>query len=177
MSQSEKSDACLHLQRASGYSFSSSFTLLGNSGFNRISYLRFFQALDVYIPLSLEVYTAILLLPLILVNFIRNLKFLAPCSTIANCITFVGFGIILYYIFRQPLTFEGRSTVGRVEDFPLFFGTVLFALEAIGVVSNNCESIQLICEIYKVNKITHINLHSICNYVIDLPWIFLRAQY
>lgn len=74
-------------------------------------------------------------MPLILVNWIRNLKFLTPCSTIANCITFASFGIILYYIFREPLTFENRELIGDVQDFPLYFGTVLFALEAIGVVS------------------------------------------
>lgn len=76
-----------------------------------------------------------ILLPLILVNWIRNLKFLAPCSTVANFITFIGFGIILYYIFREPLSFENRDVIGNVENFPLYFGTVLFALEAIGVVS------------------------------------------
>ena len=76
-----------------------------------------------------------ILLPLIFVNWIRNLKFLAPCSTVANFITFISFGIILYYIFREPLTFEHREVIGNVENFPLYFGTVLFALEAIGVVS------------------------------------------
>lgn len=83
----------------------------------------------------------ILLLPLIFVNYIRNLKYLAPCSTIANAIMFAGFAIILYYIFREPLTFNDRVPVGEVKNFPLFFGTVLFALESIGVVSNQPISI------------------------------------
>lgn len=47
----------------------------------------------------------------------------------------VSFGIICYYIFRDPVTFEGKEAFGKLEEFPLFFGTVLFALEAIGVVS------------------------------------------
>lgn len=52
----------------------------------------------------------------------------------ANFITFITFGIIAYYIFRDPITTEGKEAVGELKKFPLFFGTVLFALEAIGVV-------------------------------------------
>ena len=63
------------------------------------------------------------------------MKFLAPFSTIANFVTLVSFGIILYYIFREPISFENRDQVGTMSGFALFFGTVLFALEAIGVVS------------------------------------------
>lgn len=66
---------------------------------------------------------------------IRNLKYLAPFSTFANFITMVSFGLILYYIFETPFTLEDRHAVGEIKNFPLFFGTVLFALEAIGVVS------------------------------------------
>lgn len=65
---------------------------------------------------------------------VRNLKYLAPFSTIANIITMVSFGIICYYIFREPITLEGREPGGELKNFPLYFGTVLFALEAIGVV-------------------------------------------
>ncbi|XP_012236040.1 proton-coupled amino acid transporter-like protein CG1139 [Linepithema humile] len=90
--------------------------------------------LSSFVKLELEIYMVILLLPLIFVNYIKNLKYLAPCSTIANAIMFAGFAIILYYIFREPLTFNDRVTVGEVKNFPLFFGTVLFALESIGVV-------------------------------------------
>lgn len=49
----------------------------------------------------------------------------------------ISFGIICYYIFREPVSFENREPVGELKHFPLFFGTVLFALEAIGVVSSN----------------------------------------
>ncbi|XP_071855811.1 proton-coupled amino acid transporter-like protein acs [Bombus fervidus] len=92
-------------------------------------------ALKTYVSdIDVRLYMLAILIPLILVNWIRNLKFLAPCSTVANFITFVSFGIILYYIFREPLSFENREVIGNVENFPLYFGTVLFALEAIGVV-------------------------------------------
>lgn len=94
-------------------------------------------------PISVRYYMFMLLIPLILINWIRNLKYLAPFSTVANVITVVTFGIILYYIFREPLTLEGRHMAGKLEHYPLFFGTVLFALEAIGVVSiDHCENLR-----------------------------------
>ncbi|XP_076264059.1 proton-coupled amino acid transporter-like protein acs isoform X3 [Rhynchophorus ferrugineus] len=74
------------------------------------------------------------LLPLILISFVKNLKFLAPLTTFANCITAVSFGIIYYYIFRHDFNFHERNAIGQVSNFPLFFGTVLFALESIGMI-------------------------------------------
>lgn len=92
------------------------------------------SGLSTFVTWDLNIYIAILLLPLILVNYIRNLKFLAPFSTLANIIIFTGFAIMLYFIFRDTLTFENRVAFGEATNFPLFFGTVLFALEAIGVI-------------------------------------------
>lgn len=65
---------------------------------------------------------------------IRNLKLLAPFSLIANVLTIISFGIIWYYIFSEPLTFDGKQSVGTLHEFPLFFGVVLFALEAVYVI-------------------------------------------
>lgn len=103
---------------------------------------------------DVRIYVLIILLPLILINWvsalidesnrcsthiytytlrkhsqIRNLKWLAPFSTVANFFTLISFGIICYYIFREPISLEGKRTVGPLAEFPLFFGTVLFALE------------------------------------------------
>ncbi|XP_075991574.1 proton-coupled amino acid transporter-like protein acs [Anticarsia gemmatalis] len=75
-----------------------------------------------------------ILLPLLLINYVRDLKYLAPFSAVANVVTIVSFGMILYYLFREAPTLEGKSPAGELANFPLFFGTVLFALEAIGVI-------------------------------------------
>jgi proton-coupled amino acid transporter len=77
-----------------------------------------------------------LLLPLILINWVRNLKLLAPFSSFANVVTFVGLGITLYYVFDGIPSPSERNMVGHVVDLPLFIGTTLFALEAVGVVSD-----------------------------------------
>lgn len=91
------------------------------------------EAFGVYIDMRLIM--LVFLLPLIFINYVKNLKFLAPLSTIANIITILSFGIILYYLIKSDITFEGRKPFGDYKLYPLFFGTVLFALEAIGVVS------------------------------------------
>lgn len=104
------------------------------------------DVLDVYLsePISVEITMLICLIPFILINMIRNLKLLAPFSSLANVLTFVSFGIILYYIFKGGLPeFSSLPSFGSLYTFPLFFGTTLFALEAVGVVS-----IQMPCLTY-----------------------------
>lgn len=91
---------------------------------------------------EVQIFMLYILVPLILLNYIRNLKLLAPFSTLANVITTAGFVCILYYVLRDGLKDAGdRTMIGTWEGIPLFFGTVLFALEAIGVVSAKCFDI------------------------------------
>lgn len=94
------------------------------------------QIVDYYwIELDVKIHMVILLIPLILLICIRNLKLLAPFSQFANVITFVGLGLILYYVFDGIKSPSERDAIGTARNFPLFFGTTLFALEAVGVVS------------------------------------------
>lgn len=86
-------------------------------------------------PMDLRYHMLILLIPLILINYIRHLKLLAPFSTFANVITFIGLGIILYYVFEELPPISERNMFGSPRNFALYFGTTLFALEAVGVVS------------------------------------------
>lgn len=86
-------------------------------------------------PLDISTHMLILLIPLILINYIRNLKLLAPFSTLANLITFVGLGMTLKYMFEDLPPISSREMVGTLRNFSLYFGTTLFALEAVGVVS------------------------------------------
>lgn len=86
------------------------------------------------IELDVRVYMLIILLPLILMNCVRNLKHLAPYSTVANLMTFLGLGMILYYIFNDYPTPSKAEPFGEIRNFPLFLGTTLFSLEAVGVI-------------------------------------------
>lgn len=74
---------------------------------------------------------------------LRNLKVLAPFSTLANVVTFIGLGFVLIYVFQDLPSISEREAIAPIEKFPLYFGTVLFALEAVGVVislENNMEN-------------------------------------
>lgn len=80
---------------------------------------------------------------------IRNLKLLAPFSQAANIITFVGISIVMYYVFDQMPSPNSRELAGALRNFSLFFGTTLFALEAVGVVRNNNFNIRYL--LYKIS--------------------------
>lgn len=101
---------------------------------------------EYWYKLDVRIYMVIFLLPLILINYVRNLKYLAPFSAVSNIITFVGFGITLYYIFSELHGLDEREAIGEVQNWPLFFGTVLFSLEAIGVVGINVAWVVKIFE-------------------------------
>jgi proton-coupled amino acid transporter len=78
------------------------------------------------------------LVVLIPISLVKNLKYLVPFSALANIFIIVSFIITLYYIFRDDLDVgnEGlEQYVANVEQLPLFFATVIFAMEGIGVVS------------------------------------------
>ncbi|XP_077301655.1 proton-coupled amino acid transporter-like protein acs [Arctopsyche grandis] len=93
------------------------------------------QICDAYMPeLDIKLHMCILFLPLIGINCIRNLKLLAPFSTFANVITFVGMALILVYVLQDMKPVSELDMVGYLRNFPLFFGTTLFALEAVGVI-------------------------------------------
>jgi solute carrier family 36 (proton-coupled amino acid transporter) len=57
-------------------------------------------------------------------------------------LTFIGLVCVLYYVFQDLPDISSRPMFAPIERFPLYFGTVLFALEAVGVVialENNME--------------------------------------
>lgn len=83
---------------------------------------------------DLRVYILALLLPLILLSWVPNLKYLAPVSMIANAFMGIGLGITFYYLVFNLPDISERALVTSVLKLPPFFGIVIFAMEAIGVV-------------------------------------------
>ena len=76
--------------------------------------------------------TMVVLIPM---SLIRNLKYLVPFSAVANLFIIVSFIITLYYIFGSNLDVGKGELMANVEQLPLFFATVIFAMEGIGLVS------------------------------------------
>ncbi|XP_025207281.1 proton-coupled amino acid transporter-like protein pathetic [Melanaphis sacchari] len=84
--------------------------------------------------LNLRSFIAMLLIPLILLSYVPNLKYLAPVSMVANLLMATGLGITFYYTLCDVPNISERPVVGSLETFPTFFCLTVFAMEAIGVV-------------------------------------------
>ncbi|XP_055313263.1 proton-coupled amino acid transporter-like protein pathetic [Sitodiplosis mosellana] len=78
-------------------------------------------------------YIAVVTLPCIILGEIRKLKYLVPFSAIANLCIVVTFTITLYYMLSSPIKLD-RPKFSSFGQLPLFFSTVIFAMEGIGVV-------------------------------------------
>nr|XP_036231250.1 proton-coupled amino acid transporter-like protein CG1139 isoform X3 [Bactrocera oleae]XP_036231251.1 proton-coupled amino acid transporter-like protein CG1139 isoform X3 [Bactrocera oleae] len=89
---------------------------------------------DTGLEWRLRVYISLTVIPCLLIGQIRNLKWLVPFSAMANVFILVTFGIVLYYLFSEPLIFSDKALIGEVTKIPLFFSTVIFAMEGIGSV-------------------------------------------
>ncbi|XP_067008859.2 proton-coupled amino acid transporter-like protein pathetic [Anabrus simplex] len=96
------------------------------------------QVVDYHVPeewhLNVRFYTLMFLVPLIGLALIRDLKGLVPVSAIANVCIIVGFAITLYYMFRDLPSIHDRELITYPSQYPLFFSTVVFAMEGIGVI-------------------------------------------
>lgn len=82
----------------------------------------------------IQYYMLMLLIPLILCCQIRELRYLVPFSFVANVTMIVAFGITLYYMFSGigDVNVDDRKFFNDITLMPLFFSTVLFAMEGIG---------------------------------------------
>ncbi|XP_047544294.1 proton-coupled amino acid transporter-like protein pathetic [Vanessa atalanta] len=85
--------------------------------------------------LGIRIFIIILLVPLIFMVWIKNLKYLAPVSMVANLFMGLGLGITFYFLVGTGgLDFNKVVSVKPPSEWPEFFSLTIFAMEAIGVV-------------------------------------------
>ncbi|XP_050684005.1 proton-coupled amino acid transporter-like protein CG1139 [Leptidea sinapis] len=89
---------------------------------------------DAYVNYTVEIYMLMILLPLIMLNMIPNLKLLAPLSGVANIMAALSIIFIAYFLLSGKKSNQPLDYWGTLPNFPLFFGTIVFALTSVGVV-------------------------------------------
>lgn len=82
--------------------------------------------------LDIRMYILVLMVPLIPISLIRNLKNLAPFSTMANILMAIALGITMYYLCIDLPPISDRPAIGAWHRLPLLFGTAIFGIEGIG---------------------------------------------
>lgn len=79
-------------------------------------------------------YMIIIMVGLLIICQVRELKHLVPFSFFANVFMIISFSITLYYMFLDIPNPSSRDMFTSLGQLPLFFSTVIFAMEGIGVV-------------------------------------------
>ena len=74
-------------------------------------------------------YYILMLLPfMLLLCCVRDLRYMSPCSLVANVLQTAGIGILFYLLVHNGITISSSAHYfGNVNRLPLFFGTVMFA--------------------------------------------------
>ncbi|CAG9130323.1 unnamed protein product [Plutella xylostella] len=94
------------------------------------------QVADVYGAVyGIRIHICFLLIPLIIVDLIKSLKLLTPVSTTSNVLTLLGYVLVFFYLLEDDIEFTAdKMKFKSINDVPLFIGTTLFAMEAVGVI-------------------------------------------
>ncbi|XP_046833399.1 proton-coupled amino acid transporter 2-like isoform X1 [Vespa crabro] len=84
--------------------------------------------------LSVHQHMAIVLIPIILSTWIRNLKYLVPVTSVANFLVMGGYIATVYIMSHDIPAISERRYVADWHELPLFFGTVIYSFEGITLV-------------------------------------------
>ncbi|XP_065092454.1 proton-coupled amino acid transporter-like protein CG1139 [Ochlerotatus camptorhynchus] len=103
-----------------------------------------------YISIKTDVFNVLvcILLPLIALNMIRSLKFLTPTSMVAAILAISGITISFMFLLSDLPRSTSVSPASDWRTIPLYFGTVMYAFEGIGVIlplENNMKTPKDFC--------------------------------
>lgn len=101
---------------------------------------NFKQVLEYNVPsldMDIRIYIAILLIPIMLLCWIPNLKYLAPVSLISNVCMIYSLIVTIFYIIKDfnVKSFESVELIStNISEWPKFISTTIFAMMAIGTI-------------------------------------------
>jgi len=111
------------------------FLVLTQLGFCCVYFLFVAENLrQVFGMFDVRAWILMLLLPVIILSFIKRLTIISYISACANILCFIGLIGTYQYLFTNLGNPGDYPPYGPLKEFPLFFGTALFAFEGIGVV-------------------------------------------
>ncbi|XP_050519736.1 proton-coupled amino acid transporter-like protein CG1139 isoform X2 [Daktulosphaira vitifoliae] len=84
--------------------------------------------------MSVQSYLVLLLVPMVLLNCVKSLKYLTPASLLATVLTIVGLGITFFYLLQGLPKTTSVKAFSSWKQLPLFFGTAVYAFEGIGMI-------------------------------------------
>lgn len=87
------------------------------------------------IEMDVHQHMAVVLIPIMLSTWIRNLKYLVPVSSIANFLMIAGYIATMYIMSHDVPSIRERRYIADWNNLPLFFGTVIYSFEGITLVS------------------------------------------
>lgn len=86
--------------------------------------------------MNVRVYILIVMVPILFIGQIRYLKHLTPFSGLGFFFTSITLGIVLYFIFKDPLVIHDKPLVASITKWPYFFTTISFAMSAITLITS-----------------------------------------
>ncbi|KAH9635646.1 hypothetical protein HF086_001437 [Spodoptera exigua] len=87
---------------------------------------------------SLRVYLAVMIPPIILICWIRHLKYLAPFSLVANFLLGICILMVVYYAFLYNPTLQGMKSATTFYGMLEFVGVSVFSMCCAGVLGVFC---------------------------------------
>lgn len=87
-----------------------------------------------FFDLDTRVYLLLLLVPMVLLNLVKSLKFLTPVSLIAAFLTVAGLACTFYFVLQDLPNTHTVKPFASWAQLPLYFGTAVYAFEGIGIV-------------------------------------------
>uniref|UniRef100_A0A8D8RQG6 Proton-coupled amino acid transporter 4 n=2 Tax=Cacopsylla melanoneura TaxID=428564 RepID=A0A8D8RQG6_9HEMI len=87
-----------------------------------------------FVYINVKWFLVMLLVPMILLNFVKSLKYLTPASLLASFLTLAGLSITFFYMLQGLPRTSSVKAFSSWSQLPLYFGTAIYAFEGIGVV-------------------------------------------